>query len=765
MIINQEQPEIEILQTGNSDTIGMSLDMDSANILMNMLSKNLYSDSIGSAIRETVSNSLDSHRRNKCTKPIIVSLLLNEEGNYEFSSEDFGTGLDADDVKNIISKYGKSTKRLEANSLGAFGLGWKSPLAYSSTFYFTCRKDKVERKYMMYESEEGNSIDLLYESYTTECNGVKVIIPVNYNDRMEFYSKIQEQLAYFQNVYFNVNVNGNIIDNEFKIHRSTHYQFSELANDSSIHICLDDVYYPLDFNKLGITKIQIPLGLRFDLNSGLVPIPSREMILMSNKAKEIILNKISLIVDEFITKYNNSIKDTSDIQEIFKYYNQSGRYLNVNEESIDVTALKSLSKIEIASPKLTNVSLLNLKNIYSNREYILGEYTLRYKMDNYKFKENKSFYNRDIKPMYLNKIHFYIYTDTIPFIKKTYLRETLNSSTYFFVKKTNSFKLFGKKNGSDSYQNYSDIIGLHNYPKNQWRQLIKEFQYVQELLLENFINVDELVIPQEWYDARKKVRISTAGSSTRKVKLQGEITCKEAVPLLRCVSGKNCKFESCTYKIEELYKQNCLFVYTEHDKALKLDKLFDLANKQKIRFITFSDQTLKIVKKLNIHNLISYEKFMEGKNAPFKRIVTSYIIKPLIDKNDNLFTNLNVIKLISESLYKKLDDLYQYQKTNHAYSSDTAITAMLEVATNNNLFDNNIYPEYLEMKALLDKLPFVNIIAGKISYYNIEKNEMFPILIDMFKYYKQRIDYKHYNITLNEEKTDVLTNETIEELV
>jgi hypothetical protein len=278
MIINQKQSEVEILQTGNSDTIGMSLDMDSANILMNMLSKNLYSDSIGSAIRETVSNSLDSHRRSKCNKPIIVSLLLNAEGNYDFSSEDFGTGLDADDVKNIISKYGMSTKRQESNTLGAMGLGFKAPLAYSSTFYFTCRKDNVERKYMMYESEEGNSIDLLYESPTIECNGVKVIIPVNYKDRMEFYCKIQEQLAYFQNVYFNVNVNGSIIDNEFKIHRSTNYQFSELANDSSIHICLDDVYYPLDFNKLGINRIQIPLGLRFGLNSGLVPIPSRESI-------------------------------------------------------------------------------------------------------------------------------------------------------------------------------------------------------------------------------------------------------------------------------------------------------------------------------------------------------------------------------------------------------------------------------------------------------------------------------------------------------
>ena len=55
-----------------------------------------------------------------------------------------------------------------------WGLGFKSPLAYSSTFYFVARKNGIERKYMMYEGEDVNTIDLLYESETTERNGVKV---------------------------------------------------------------------------------------------------------------------------------------------------------------------------------------------------------------------------------------------------------------------------------------------------------------------------------------------------------------------------------------------------------------------------------------------------------------------------------------------------------------------------------------------------------------------------------------------------------------
>ena len=763
MIIDQKQSEVEILQTGNSDTIGMSLDMDSANILMNMLSKNLYSDAIGSAIRETVSNSLDSHRRAKCKKPIIVSLLLNEEGNYEFSSEDFGTGLDADDVKNIISKYGMSTKRQEANSLGAMGLGFKAPLAYSSTFYFTCRKNGMEKKYMMYENEEGNSIDLLYESSTTECNGVKVIIPVKSNNRWEFFNKIKEQLAYFENVYFNVTMGNKSIDNNFTINRAKNYQFSELSNDKNIHICLDDVYYPIDFGKLGISSINIPIGLRFSLDSGLVPIPSREALLYNNITKELILNKISLIADEFITKYNDSIKETNNVQDIFKYYYNSSRYINFDNKSIEINSLTKFSNIEVATPKLKNVKLLNLKTLYNNREYIFGEYQLRYTLYNNKFSKNKSHYYRDIRPMDINKVNYYIYNETISGNKKSYFREELDYDTYYFIKKYTSFKLYSTS--STSYKNYFDILNLSQYPKYQWREVIKEFQYVQSLLLENFIDVDSFDIPQEWHDARKKKRVSISSGGTRKTKLEGEITCKQAVPLLRYSNGNNCKFASETYKLEDLHKQKCLFVYTNHNSFSNLDKIYELAYKQKVRFITFAEPTLKIIKKLNIHNLISYEKFMEGKNAPFKRIVTSYIIKELIDKNENLFSNLRIIELISESLYKKLDNLNKYKKDNYVYSSDSAIKAMLEVATNNNLFDNNIYPEYLEMKAILDKLPFINIIAGNIIYYNIQKSEMFPILVDMFKYYKQRIDYKHYNVTLNEEVPKVLTNEIIDELV
>jgi DNA topoisomerase VI subunit B len=122
-MILEKQTEANILTEGISQgSIGMSLDLDSAQVLMQMLSKNLYSDSIGSTIRECASNALDSHRRAGIDKPIVVSFKRNDVNNYEFSVEDLGIGLDAEDVENIISKYGKSTKRNSNIELGMMGL-------------------------------------------------------------------------------------------------------------------------------------------------------------------------------------------------------------------------------------------------------------------------------------------------------------------------------------------------------------------------------------------------------------------------------------------------------------------------------------------------------------------------------------------------------------------------------------------------------------------------------------------------------------------
>lgn len=699
-------------------------------------------------------------------KPIIVSLKANTESNYEFSVEDFGVGLDDTDVKNIISKYGKSIAREEANSLGMMGLGFKSPLAYCSSFYFIARKDGMERKYMMYEGEDGNAIDFLNEKETEEGNGVKVIVPIKYSDRKDFVKKIREQLAYFESVYFDVPGSGNGygnyegISNGFSIFRSEDFQHSEMGGDTSLHICLDNVYYPIDWAKLGISRIDVPVGLRFGLSDGIFPVPSRESLRYTQEAKKTILAKIRKIADYFVNKYNESINGNATIDDVFEYYNNRSKIVTISGTTCDIVDLIEYSSIKIVIPKMKGIELLDLETIANNRQHILGEYQLKYKSNGTRIKESKY---GGISISDANK-DSWLYSEGFAGVKKEYFRALISyNKTIHLVRKERYYKLEG---GYYDRPDYCKILNLKNHPKSEWRQRIKEFQYIQGLFISRFSSYDELVIPEEWIDARKRQRTSVSNGGQRKQKLSGEIIARVGSPLEK-YTGNSCKFVAETYKFEKIPTLPYLHVYTSHDNLGKLDPLYHITySKQKMRVLTFSDREIKNIEKIEIHNLISYEKFMKGENKPFKRIITAYLIERLISKYYNTFSRNFCFRTISVGLQSKLEELKDYKYKNFINSNDDIYKAMLEVAEANNLFDLEIYSTYMEIKSLLEKLPFIETITKQInSYERTEDKPLIDILRDLFKYYKYRIDYKNYKIKLNEdEHVGELTGEVIEEL-
>jgi len=127
----------------------------------------------------------------------------------------------------------------------------------------------------------------------------------------------------------------------------------------------------------------------------------------------------------------------------------------------------------------------------------------------------------------------------------------------------------------------------------------------------------------------------------------------------------------------------------------------------------------------------------------------------------NIFDRVDQIEYVSSDLANKLRVIIEYKRT-HYYDSDGSLkTAMLAVAEEHKLFDQNIYPEYLEMLEIFNKLTFLNPLCGKSGYYN-EHDQMVGVMTDLFKYYKHRVDLKHYNIRINDE---VLTEETVEQLI
>ena len=765
-MILEKQTEAHVLTEGQTqESIGMSLDLDSAQILMQMLSKNLYSDDIGSAIRECASNALDSHRRAGVDTPIVVSLKAASYNNYEFCVEDFGIGLDADDVRNIISKYGKSTKRNSATELGMMGLGFKAPLAYSSSFYFVCRKDGMERKYMMYEGEDTNTIDLLYETETTEANGVKIIIPVKYGDKYNFIRKIKEQLCYFESVYFDVPDDPSI-NNDFVISRHPDFQFSEMSTDTKLHICLDNVYYPLDFEKLGIDRLEFPLALRFSLSDGLFPTPNRESLRYTQEAKDIIKKKLGKVADYFIGKYNETVITSDDIKSMINYLEKSGHYVEMaNNKTLSISPLIKYANIKAAVPELKGVTLLDFPAVYGRtKSHMLDSaYVLKFTLKNKTMKNADKHYvwGYNIENICNGTINMYVYQDRISQLKKDYMKSICNEDVQQCFVKPNKPMQLGKPSLYDS-ETYYHRLQLHQYKRSEWRQVIKEYQYILSLIEESFTDLDAIDVPQSFIDSRKKIKVSATGVPTgKRLKIQGEIICKKGVPLARYSGGRNCKFDSQLYKLEELHKRKQVIVYAKHEDSLKLDALYGMMQKQTMEVVTFSDRELKIVDQLEIHNLTSYDKFMEGKNAPFKRMITSYLVNQLIEKNRYVFDKVKMIAYTSTDLASKLEKLVQYKRLNYVASDPALVKSMLAVAEEHNLFDPSIYTEYLEMNALLERLYFLNPLCSRMGYYGSE-DPLCTLMTDLFKYHKHRVNLEHYKIRINDE---VLSEVSIEQLI
>jgi len=779
-MILEKQTESHILQEGTTqETVKMSLDLDSAQVLMQMLSKNLYSDSIGSTIRECASNALDSHRRAGSDKPIIVSFKRNNQADtYEFAVEDFGIGLDDDDVINIISKYGKSTKRDSNTELGMMGLGFKAPLAYSSSFYFVARKDGMERKYMMYEGEDTNSIDLLYEKATSEPNGVKVIVPVGYSDRYSFTSKIKEQLAYFENVYFEVDSSWGRVDNDFIIHRAEHFQYSSLAQNNDMHLCLDNVSYPIDWEKLGISRINLKVALRFSLSDGLFPTPNREALRYTQEAKQVILKKIATVADVFMNKFNEAITTQSDIKSIMQFYAKNNKHIKSwykgTDEDITIDDLVMHSSVPVAQPKLENIKLLNLERLaVKAKEYILAEYKFKYRFSSGKFQNMKTYYHEYLRMSDFTSYNFggvYIYENELSKGKQDYLRTLLpDNKTIYFVKKS-SFKLRSKTGQVDYAKYYDSVLNLSMYPRAQWRQLIQEFQYVVGLYAKDFIDVDAIEVPQSFKDAQKAKRLKVtvaAVQGPKKVRMKGEFSGKVGTSMQISLSDQYCKFVPTIYKMEDIHKVNKLHVYAKEADKKKMDALWSRGN-HLVNFVLVAQATYDNLQKADLHNWITIDKFMEGKNKPFKTIATQFLIHDLVDTKSATFRRINMVEEISTDLAGKLEELRQYDSKNHrSYADQEVMKAVILHATENRLFDEPIYTTYKQVAEVFTKLPFLNTLLDKTNYSMCKSDAgVIQAIVDLFKYYKHRVNLEHYTLKLTEDAPleETLTQDTIEEL-
>lgn len=718
MIIKKDQ-QAEVLSNFDTDSIDMTIDDSDKQVLMHILSTGLYQDPIGSLIRENVSNNLDATVEAGSSEPVIVGIKQDKAYNWYFYSQDFGTGISPDRMQNIVSKYAASTKRQDAKQKGHFGLGLKAGLAYTDSFQIITVYNNKQYTYLMYKGDDGSKIELLDESDSTERNGTtfKVYIKDNsYDDRVEFNKKIKEQLSYINNLYFDI-VGYN---NNYNIYKSEHWWYTANQSDRNLHIVLDGIYYPIDFNKLGIAPIQIPLGLKLDLNDGLVPTPSRESIIMSPSTKQLLLNKIKLVAIDLVGKYNENVTDVGDFPEYLEALNTSQHNISIGLNVINIRTIEEYSEISVKTPTFSL-----FKSKFDQMKTLVSIYgsSLLQDRPTAKIETNYGGTIYSTKSLYTalgvaiqNKRYRAILVDTseIDKVKIEYLKETSSKNIFFY-----RYKFHAKKLGKINTVNYLDhdayrrLLNLKNYPKSEWRDRITELQDFEKILVDTYTEkMSQIEIPEEWLTARREARKLFYKEKRKKEK--DSFVIKTVQASNRSDWGGN--YTSQDVNMTNVRSFEGLNIYDCLENKVNLASLRSTFKGQRISIHILAKCNMKKVEGLN--NFITYDEFMKGDNRPFIYYATCLKIVEIIKKSGikdiavEIRPNAILIDPSFSDIQSKMD-IYRnavYVGGNGAFSK-----SILELAENNNLFNKYMIEEanlYIEK---VKELEFTNVID--FGYY------------------------------------------------
>lgn len=158
-------------------------------------SDGLYSDKISSIIRELACNAIDIQRKTE-NKDKPFEIYLPCKNNSKFVIRDYGTGLSPNEIDEIYTTYGESTKEDNNDDIGGFGLGSKTPFAYADQYFVRSYYNGTIYTYCFYFNADEPAYKLLGIDDTDAPNGLEIYFDVREEDYDEFSKKAKRILPW-----------------------------------------------------------------------------------------------------------------------------------------------------------------------------------------------------------------------------------------------------------------------------------------------------------------------------------------------------------------------------------------------------------------------------------------------------------------------------------------------------------------------------------------------------------------------------------------
>jgi hypothetical protein len=479
-MILQKDTSVESFSIGNT-TIKGTIDANKVGKMFQLLS-NLYSDKESIVLQEITANAQDSYKR------------IGKEGevNIKFDSTDRtlhiidkAEGISPYVFENYITKLGSSSKELEDDSAGMLGIGFFSGWCVTNCVYLTTVYENVKYIYSCtkrdYEEPEFN---LLLEEETDLENGTDYwfYLPksnYSYKDtEKEKFEKALDKLRYFHNV----TVEGLRFNNNYNIYQGKTFVFNESYFNSQydrdykeLEICFGNTPYPINWEKIDIPKITIPVALKFELNEPLMILPSREALGWNNTTIDVVKNKIIDFVQEITGIYKEQTNPFDNILDYLKARDNKQR-IKIGNSNINISSLKLESDL-----KYSKIAHLDIK-IPTDTVDIFVEFV----------KTWDKLYKKKFKPSFYDNAKFY-YSEQGLKKNKT---SQINYDCIFEYKP-------GDYINQRYYFNPSPLFAT-DYPDNAFDQIREFLGYVKEDVKARFLDYDSIVPAKRFVNTVKR---------------------------------------------------------------------------------------------------------------------------------------------------------------------------------------------------------------------------------------------------------------------
>lgn len=490
-----------------SDSIQAGISKESLPFVFDIISRQLYSNPIGSIIREITSNCFDSHKEANVDDPVIIRKVFEQEENqWYIEFQDFGVGLSPERIESVYMNYFSSTKRDNNEQIGGFGLGSKTPLAYSDLFYILTRFEGIEYSYVFHKGEDKPTLDMLHEIETTERNGTCIRVPIKNDEKHHtgnecylFESQLKEQLLYFESVYFEKWS----VRNNYKIYEGKYFKFrSDIDQSKELHICMGKVTYPINFNIIKVPSENyryLPIAVKFDI--GELPVtPSREELRYNDETKKLILDRILKAVEEIVSINDAQNPEIQTIEEYNRLKNSIPQ-LVFNKEEGHTLIITTGSK---AKYKFAPLVPLNLKKTPKN---LLFEYEVTGYVEDGIYKDTIGY---DFEYIISQRVNFMLLDqkERVSKYGALYISDQLGGSRVYIVKKK-----------STHYNDYCSLLGLTDRVLGKFKVITSYSDIISSIVKSKSKPYNLYKPTNEWIENYKKnLKLDSAAYQRKQAK-------------------------------------------------------------------------------------------------------------------------------------------------------------------------------------------------------------------------------------------------------